>query len=336
MRKQQRQTLFFFLDVLARLCVEVVDITTLDSLEVDVHRSLSLLERDFPVSLHVSVFHLLHHLPFYIRRFGPLYSFWMYPFERFNSWIIRRVHNRRYPEATVTETYRLCEWAHCLQMSGRIPDDAILYPGDEQDEYGTAVQIVTQLNSVQFIHLQDHYRQEIREYNDFCLRYETERKRAQVQHQLSQFPSISCWTPVHGPQLTQEEKEMQAFCSDITVLYRYAYRSSHGRKVILTGKDGDTKSSTSSFVFTRRSDGSFIFGQVEFIFVHTFCGKDTTFAFVNWFCNPKKDADSGLMYVKIDSTSTFNPVILVSKLSGPLVTAVDRGESSKLWILTFI
>ena len=71
--------------------------------------------------------------------------------------------------------------AHCLQMSGHIPDDAILHPGDEQDEYSTAAQIITQINSV---HLHDHYRQEIRESNDFCLRYETERKRAQVQHQL--------------------------------------------------------------------------------------------------------------------------------------------------------
>ena len=68
------------------------------------HRALSLLERDFPVSLRASVFHLLHHLPYYIRGFGLTYSFWMYPFERFNSWVARCVLNRRFPESTVVET----------------------------------------------------------------------------------------------------------------------------------------------------------------------------------------------------------------------------------------
>lgn len=79
--KQQRETIFFFLNVLADLCAEVIDVATLDTLEYNVHKALSLIECDFPVSLNVSVFHLLHHLPTYLRRFGPVYSFWMYPFE---------------------------------------------------------------------------------------------------------------------------------------------------------------------------------------------------------------------------------------------------------------
>lgn len=47
---------------------------SLNVLEYDLHKALALLEWDFPVSLHVSVFHLLHHLPTYLRRFGPVYS----------------------------------------------------------------------------------------------------------------------------------------------------------------------------------------------------------------------------------------------------------------------
>ena len=79
--RRQRITLFFFLDTLAALCAEVIDMSAIDALEYNVHRSLSLLERDFPVSLHVSVFHLLHHLPTYLRRFGTMYTHWMYPIE---------------------------------------------------------------------------------------------------------------------------------------------------------------------------------------------------------------------------------------------------------------
>ena len=51
-------------------------------------------------------------------------GFWMYPYERFNSWITRRVTNRRYPEATVMETYRLSEWAHFMEVAGKLPDGA--------------------------------------------------------------------------------------------------------------------------------------------------------------------------------------------------------------------
>ena len=103
----QRKTLYEFCDVISLLATGEVNVSELDSLEYRVHRVLSLLERDFPVSLHVIVFHLLHHLPMFIRRFGPTYGFWMYPMERFNSWVSRRVLNRRYPESTVLETYRL-------------------------------------------------------------------------------------------------------------------------------------------------------------------------------------------------------------------------------------
>ena len=48
--QQQRQALFLFCNVLARLCAETVHATLLQQLELDVHQALSLLERDVPVS----------------------------------------------------------------------------------------------------------------------------------------------------------------------------------------------------------------------------------------------------------------------------------------------
>ena len=51
--------------------------------------------------------HLLHHIVDSIELYGPVYSTWMFAYERFNSWITRRVKNRRHPEATVMETYRV-------------------------------------------------------------------------------------------------------------------------------------------------------------------------------------------------------------------------------------
>ena len=89
---KQRSTLFKFCDVMSRLCCQQIT-ENIDDLELETHQVLALMERDYPVSLHVIVFHLLHHLPFYLRQFGPVYGYWMYPFERFNSWISRRVLN---------------------------------------------------------------------------------------------------------------------------------------------------------------------------------------------------------------------------------------------------
>lgn len=118
---KQRTTLFEFCDLLTMVCSEELCATELADLERRVHQVLCLLERDFPVSLHVIVFHLLHHLPVFLQRFGPVYGYWMYPMERFNSWITRRVMNRRFPEATVIETYRLYELANFMDISGQLP-----------------------------------------------------------------------------------------------------------------------------------------------------------------------------------------------------------------------
>jgi hypothetical protein len=52
--------------------------------------------------------HLLRHVADGIGHFGPVYGSWMFAYERFNSWLHRRVMNRRFPEATLMETYRVC------------------------------------------------------------------------------------------------------------------------------------------------------------------------------------------------------------------------------------
>ena len=106
------------------------------------HRALSLLEHDFLISVHVISVYLLHHLPVYIAQFGPAHGFWMYPMERFNSWITCRVLNRRYPEPTVMASYRLFELSFFLQMSGQLPEGAlsgITFSVDDSDSVETAL-----------------------------------------------------------------------------------------------------------------------------------------------------------------------------------------------------
>jgi hypothetical protein len=104
---------------ITNLSAEKIDMNKIDDIEQEVHRALALFERDFPVALQVIVFHLLHHLPRYVKMYGPVYAFWMYPYERFNSWISRRVL-----EATVVATYKLSEWANFMEVSNQLPQGA--------------------------------------------------------------------------------------------------------------------------------------------------------------------------------------------------------------------
>ena len=120
--EKQRHTLFELCDVISCLNSETVDIQMLDSVEYRLHNALSLVERDFPVSLNVISLHL-HHLPMYIRRFGPVHGYWMYPMERLNSWISRRVLNRRFPKSTIMASYRLFELSSFLQLTETLPCD---------------------------------------------------------------------------------------------------------------------------------------------------------------------------------------------------------------------
>ena len=75
LEERQRATLFELCDVISLLTKDAISSTELDAIEYRVHRVLALIERDFPVSLNVISFHLLHHSPMYIRRFGPVYEF---------------------------------------------------------------------------------------------------------------------------------------------------------------------------------------------------------------------------------------------------------------------
>ena len=330
--ERQRRTLFFLCNILADVCVEVVDATHLHTLENNMHIALSLLERDFPVSLHVCVIHLLHHLPFYMRRFGPIYAFSMYSFERFNSWITRRVHNRRYPEATVLETYRLHEWAYFLKAAGNLPDKAWVSPGD--DGGPVTYRPITQLDADELSSLQFYYRKTIPQYGTLCARYEEEKKKARGRHQLKAFPPIASWIPTSGPLLTQDELEMcKGMTSDVIRMSHFSYTDIHGREVKLTCKNADTSKTCSSFACLCLPDKSLLVGQIEFFFEHTFNGNSDTFAFIHWFDHPQREPETGILYVNLMCRSCTNPVVHACKLSRPLVTAIDTDSPTKLWIL---
>jgi len=57
----------------------------------------------------VLVMHLLHHVPFYIRKYGPVRAYWMFKFERFNSFLNRIMTQERHREANLIEAYKVSD-----------------------------------------------------------------------------------------------------------------------------------------------------------------------------------------------------------------------------------
>ena len=126
--RKQEETLIFFLDTVTLLLSESHVNCKLKELKDKLNVALALIERDFPISIQVYIglkaynvhmcigfvvliqditTHLMHHIIDGIEQFGPVYSTWMYSYERFNSWLSRRALNRFRPEATIMETYRV-------------------------------------------------------------------------------------------------------------------------------------------------------------------------------------------------------------------------------------
>ena len=268
----QRQTLFFLCDTLASLCAKVVHSTQLDTLEQDVHTVLSLPERDYPVSLQMCVFHLLHHLPFYLKWFGPVYSFWMFPFKRFNSWLIRRDKNYWYPESTLIETYCLHEWANFLQATGDLPNDALLHAYEATlSTHHDSRSIFKQLTPYEHAQLEIYYQQVILLYHSLCEKYREEKRKARGKHDLRCFPETLSWTPTCGPALTPQETEMcKEVSCDITCMDRYTFEDFHGRTIVLTSKNGDTAHMSSSYTYVYAPTRKWFRHWPGTIFLHAF------------------------------------------------------------------
>ena len=248
---------------------------------------LALLERDFPTSLNVIVFHLLHHLPYYLNRFGPVYTFWTYSFERFNSWISKRALNRRYPEATVTETYRLHEWTNFLQITDQLPQGCLTDMGDDNEPMETHVSSSVEccLDSTQHEELIAYYTSQISSYSSLCERYETERNKAAKRQQLKRFPAMSDWKPSTGPLLTENEVELcMGPTPTVSLLRLHRKEDQHGRTITFSSKQNESSSAKtcSSYIHVEQP---FLFGKIQFMFSHSFAGSSNQLAYVEWYAH---------------------------------------------------
>lgn len=302
----QRRTIFELCDVIQLILSGDIDLSLIDALEYRVHRVLSLLERDFPVSIHVIMLHLLHHLPMFIRRFGPVHGYWMFSMERFNSWISRRVHNRRFPEATVLESYRLFELSFFSQISGLLPDNSVIDVSqiDLDTDYDVDVHKHGNVPKDTQVHIKTLNQSQL----DALKRY------------------YDCENETHDQTLAEKPE------NKIKVLKYCTKVNKHNRNVTYSCKEKSLKHS-SHIVYMKSEEGAVQFGEITLIFEHCFQHKTNTLVLVKWFGHYEVDTESKLIKIdpRIQSLSP-NSIVSPSSLSKPLVHAYDS-EDGELWIL---
>ena len=59
------------------------------------------------------------------------------------------------------------------------------------------------------------------------------------------------------------------------------------------------------------------------------------FVYVKWYGNAEYDEISSFYTVHTNASIDINPIVLISDLIGPFVTALDMIDSNKLWILNY-
>ena len=292
----QRKTLYELSDVVSKLVDEEINPVHLDKLEYRVHRVLSLLERDFPVSIQVVMLHLLHHLPFYIRRFGPVYGYWMFPVERFNSWIARRALNRRYPESTVLETYRLYEISFLMKIMNMIPSasqtDISEVDSDNKEDSQTAKILYHEheLSSIQFLALGEFYSS----ISDTFLENISKTVRVCSRHKKVDH---------HNRTITYSTK-----------------RNSH----IICSHPRESSDDSPNIQVS--------FGDITLVFEHSFNGHSNKLLFVEWFKDFEVDTECNLIHVT-DKSIAECTVVSPETVSRPLIHAYEANE---LWILNYL
>ena len=114
---------------------------------------------------------------------------------------------------------------------------------------------------------------------------------------------------------------------------KYAkYEDSHNRTIIFSSVESDYDHSYRRCSYVSMANRSeTMVGRILVLFQHIFLDKSATFAYVSWFQDIYKDAESGLTYV-LDTVQTQS-VVPIEVLSRPLVVASDDEETEKLWIL---
>ncbi|XP_044180783.1 uncharacterized protein LOC114963164 isoform X3 [Acropora millepora] len=241
--------------------------------------------------------HMLHHIARGISCHGPVHSWWMYVYERMNSWICRRVTNRCHPEANVMETYRIFDWCQFMNVKGELA-----FHEHDQEKPCVAMQI-----------------------------QDPDDKSENSELEKGEFMVLRQSYVDHGMSVPFSD---DAVPSVIKSFHRRKDDPITGKCItwVSTGKE---KSGTLSSIVGVKTSSRVEFGKVLYFIDANLQHASQTIesACVQLFSSPVEEKESGLWYV--DVRRFVQKTVPVSFISRPLVTAKDEHNSNKLWILNF-
>ncbi|XP_035697473.1 uncharacterized protein LOC118430605 [Branchiostoma floridae] len=113
---------------LSRLChtlqaigSPVVDMESLPALDLQVHETFSLLERDFPIGFRTLMWHLPHHMVQIVKEYGPITGLWLTPFERYMKVHLSRMTSRSHPSKSSIEAHKVSFLCRLMEFAGKMP-----------------------------------------------------------------------------------------------------------------------------------------------------------------------------------------------------------------------
>ncbi|XP_035688707.1 uncharacterized protein LOC118424238 [Branchiostoma floridae] len=348
MKDAQRETVYLLCDVLHALCAPYVNMTRLPELKKAIHQCLARLERDFPVTIMTAIVHWMSHITPYISEYGPTKTYWMYLYERMNSFLSKRVKNRQHPESTAVESYRVYDFVLYMSLAGFLPEGAVptttaehmaLLEAEEDGEPEPTPQTCTEVSgAAQKITLTREQTTQLDDYHiKHTPKYQSLRKQLRAKYLKS--PSTTPFSKWSSPRLDSEECAALAGPSPEGTKYLRAKREFG---VEYRCKEAETMSGTvvSSYVgVDGQQMGSQVdVGRVNFFFKHSFLGEEFFLANVTWLPTATRDPESGLLRSDLDTVrhqATETSFCKLSSLSHPLVTARDPDDPNALWILNF-
>ncbi|XP_028515012.1 uncharacterized protein LOC110239599 isoform X2 [Exaiptasia diaphana] len=294
----QRATFLSFLDFLKKVHSDEHTDESIKELQLEVNLVCARIERDFPVSVQVISLHLIRHIVDGIKIQGPTHSWSMWMYERFNSWISRRVMNRKTPEATIMRTYQVHDWCQFMKASGRLP--GVESPLFEMDECSDGEDRGTKESTAA----------------------ESIPAPENVVNVLRYFYEIA---------------EDEDFSTEISLSHSHS-EMVFGRLIEWRGREKERSSKVSSIIELKldaaTADLKPTFGQIKHFFTNSYSGKTTKFAVVDMFEEETTVCTSVSQWTVIPGQSKM--IIIPANfeyLSRPLVTAKPVDNIDILYIL---
>lgn len=104
------QPIIRFFELVSDLNVNEISIDKVNQIEQDMIECICENEGAFPHSESLFIMHECIHICHYIKLIGPIKSFWMFGYERFNKFLKQLNHSTKWAQANIIKNYEVISY----------------------------------------------------------------------------------------------------------------------------------------------------------------------------------------------------------------------------------